>query len=92
VAHAARLLGRAIGDSSRGDSLAAAIDTFLAAPPPVPTSRVAFVVWDNPPIVIGAGSYLDELARLAGASNVFTTWAARRPRCRSRRWRPAIPT
>lgn len=71
VAHAARLLGRAIGDSSRGDSLAAAIDSFLASPPPAPTTRVAFVVWDNPPIVIGAGSYLDELARLAGASNVF---------------------
>lgn len=71
VAHAARLLGRAIGDSGRGDSLAAAIDTFLSLPPPVPTTRVAFVVWDNPPIVIGAGSYLDELARLAGASNVF---------------------
>jgi ABC-type Fe3+-hydroxamate transport system substrate-binding protein len=32
---------------------------------------VAFVVWDNPPIVIGAGSFLDELGRLAGAENVF---------------------
>src|SRR5256885_13202954 len=27
--------------------------------------------WDNPPIVIGAGSYLDRLAALAGARNVF---------------------
>ena len=71
VAHAARLLGRAVGDSARGDSLAGAIDAFLATPPPPATTRVAFVVWDNPPIVIGAGSYLDELARLAGASNVF---------------------
>jgi ABC-type Fe3+-hydroxamate transport system substrate-binding protein len=33
--------------------------------------RVAFVVWDNPPMVIGAGSYLDQLATLAGATNVF---------------------
>jgi len=71
VAHAARLLGRAVGDSARGDSLASAITAFLATPPPPATTRVAFVVWDNPPIVIGAGSYLDELARLAGASNVF---------------------
>ncbi|HEX9393794.1 MAG TPA: helical backbone metal receptor [Gemmatimonadales bacterium] len=71
VAHAARLLGRAVGDSARGDSLAGAIDAFLATPPPPASTRVAFVVWDNPPIVIGAGSYLDELARLAGASNVF---------------------
>ncbi len=71
VAHAARLLGRAVGDSARGDSLASAITALLATPPPPATTRVAFVVWDNPPIVIGAGSYLDELARLAGASNVF---------------------
>ena len=28
-------------------------------------------MWDSPPIVIGAGSYLDQLARLAGATNVF---------------------
>ena len=71
VAHAARLLGRAVGDSARGDSLAAAVDSFLAAPPPPAATRLAFVVWDNPPIVIGTGSYLDELARLAGGSNVF---------------------
>src|SRR2546425_12568338 len=32
---------------------------------------LAFIVWDNPPIVIGAGSYLDRLAALAGARNVF---------------------
>src|SRR5437667_122736 len=46
----------------------------LAAPsqPPAPSTRsLAFVVWDNPPIVIGAGSYLDRLAALAGARNVF---------------------
>jgi iron complex transport system substrate-binding protein len=29
------------------------------------------VVWDNPPIIIGRGSYLDQLAGLAGARNVF---------------------
>ncbi len=33
--------------------------------------ELGFVVWDNPPIVIGAGSYLDRLAALAGARNVF---------------------
>ena len=32
---------------------------------------MAFVVWDNPPIIIGRGSYLDQLATLAGARNVF---------------------
>jgi ABC-type Fe3+-hydroxamate transport system substrate-binding protein len=33
-------------------------------------------VWDNPPIVIGAGSYLDRVAELAGARNVFHDLAA----------------
>src|SRR3989449_7497727 len=33
--------------------------------------RSAFVAWDNPPMVIGAASYLDELARMAGGSNAF---------------------
>src|SRR5437773_11938245 len=44
----------------------------LAAQPlaPGPQSLV-FIVGDNPPIVIGAGSYLDRLATLAGARNVF---------------------
>src|SRR5207249_9935438 len=32
---------------------------------------LAFIVWDNPPIVIGAGSFLDRLAGLAGAHNVY---------------------
>src|SRR5207244_1902096 len=44
----------------------------LASQPAAPSTRsLAFIVWDNPPIVIGAGSYLDRLAALAGARNVF---------------------
>src|SRR5207247_7555881 len=57
--------------AAAGDSLARAIEAFLAAPRPTPHVRVAFVVWDNPPMVIGGGSYLDEVATLAGAQNVF---------------------
>src|SRR5262249_56775844 len=34
-------------------------------------ARTAYSVWDWRPIVIGAGSFLDELARRAGAENVF---------------------
>jgi len=33
--------------------------------------RVVWPVWDTPPMVIGAGSYLDELLTIAGATNVF---------------------
>ncbi len=71
VARAARLLGPVTDRTRAGDSIAGAIERLLAAPPPPPIARVAFVVWDNPPMVIGAGSYLDQLATLAGAANVF---------------------
>jgi ABC-type Fe3+-hydroxamate transport system substrate-binding protein len=71
VARAARLLGPLAGHARAGDSIAAAIERLLNTPPPTPRVRIAFVVWDNPPMVIGAGSYLDQLATLAGAANVF---------------------
>jgi len=68
---AARVLGRLTGRVAAGDSLAAALDSVAHAALPPPVTSLAFVVWDNPPIVIGAGSYLDRLAALAGARNVF---------------------
>jgi len=70
---ATRTLGRLTGLEQRADSLARVMDslasTNLHAPPP--SATVAFVVWDNPPIIIGRGSYLAQLATLAGARNVF---------------------
>ena len=71
IAHAARELGRLTGHQPPGDSIGAAIETLLRAPTPATIARVTFVVWDNPPMVIGGGSYLDQLATLAGARNVF---------------------
>lgn len=68
---AARTLGRLTGRDAQADSLARVMDSVAARPPPSPTTSLAFVVWDNPPIVIGHGSYLDELAAQAGARNVF---------------------
>jgi iron complex transport system substrate-binding protein len=74
LAPAARRLGVLTGRRAAGDSLARAMDSLASQRPepraPSPKSLV-FVVWDNPPIVIGAGSYLDRLAGLAGARNVF---------------------
>jgi iron complex transport system substrate-binding protein len=71
IARAARLLGRLTGRAAAGDSLARVVAHLLAQPPPPARARVAYVVWDTPPVVIGRGSYLDELATLAGAVNVF---------------------
>jgi iron complex transport system substrate-binding protein len=71
LAYSARVLGRVTGREPAGDSVAAAIAQVLAAPAPGLGIRLALIAWDNPPMVIGGGSYLDQLATLAGARNVF---------------------
>ena len=76
VARDARLLATLVGRSPAGDLVAAGIATVASTPAPPPTVRLAFVVWDNPPTVIGAGSFLDQLAELAGGVNVFHDLAA----------------
>src|SRR5438067_4984312 len=68
---AARRLGALTGHSRAADSLARVVDSLASLPPVPSTQSLAFIVWDNPPIVIGAGSYLDRLAALAGARNEF---------------------
>jgi ABC-type Fe3+-hydroxamate transport system substrate-binding protein len=73
---AARTLGRLTGREEQAESLAIALDSLAGRPPPPATTSVAFVVWDNPPIIIGHGSYLDQLASQAGARNVFGDVAA----------------
>jgi ABC-type Fe3+-hydroxamate transport system substrate-binding protein len=73
---AARTLGRLTGREGQAESLAIMLDSLAGRPPPPSTTSLAFVVWDNPPIVIGHGSYLDQLATEAGARNVFGDIAA----------------
>ena len=69
---ATRTLGRLTGLEQRAESLAAAMDSLPRHPPPTSSTSIVFVVWDNPPIIIGTGSYLHQLAALAGARNVFS--------------------
>lgn len=72
--HAARLLARLAGTERRADSLARAFETRLdsaRATHPDTLARVAIIAWDNPPVIIGAGSFLTDLLALAGARNVF---------------------
>ncbi|PYP80507.1 MAG: hypothetical protein DMD25_03440 [Gemmatimonadetes bacterium] len=68
---ATRRLGTLTGRQVPAESLAAAVDRVVSQPPAPSTQSLAFIVSDNPPIVIGAGSYLDRLAALVGARNVF---------------------
>ena len=67
----ARRLGKLAGREAAAESLATEMDRVVSQPPVPSTQSLAFIAWDNPPIVIGAGSYLDRLAALAGARNVF---------------------
>jgi iron complex transport system substrate-binding protein len=71
LARAARTLGRLTGRTAAGDSIAARIDALVARPAPDLRVSLAFIVWDNPLIVIGGESYLDQIATLAGATNAF---------------------
>ncbi|HET7042401.1 MAG TPA: helical backbone metal receptor, partial [Gemmatimonadales bacterium] len=79
VADHARLLGDLTGTRTTADSVAEAFVTNLAAAT-VPISEVAtraerpsilILAAVDPPITIGAGSFLDELVSRAGAVNVF---------------------
>lgn len=73
--HAARLLGRALGDSAAGvavaDSVAATLDAVRRATRDLPRPTVVWPVSGSPPIVIGGGSYMSELLEIAGARNLY---------------------
>jgi iron complex transport system substrate-binding protein len=75
VARGARLLGRLTGATRRADSVArefeVARDSALRVPRPASPPRVLILAWDNPPIIIGARSFLSELVQLSGGENVF---------------------
>ncbi len=70
-----RLLGRLTGRSRSADSLTAAFDTALAAATVSPHEgrrpTVLLLVWEQPPMTIGRGSFLNELVERAGAANLF---------------------
>lgn len=75
LARSARLLGRITGDSGVADSLASFLENDIArlrsTRPQGPEVKVLLLVWDNPPITIGAQSFLSEIVTLAGGRNVF---------------------
>jgi ABC-type Fe3+-hydroxamate transport system substrate-binding protein len=78
-----QVLGRALGAEATAavvsDSVRATLDRVRALTASQPRPRVVWPVWESPVLVIGAGSYLDELLTIAGADNAFHDLAAPSP-------------
>jgi iron complex transport system substrate-binding protein len=75
VNRATQLLGRVTGTMERADSLVLAFEQALSAleesRPRDSIPSALILTWDNPPIIIGSASFLNEIVALAGARNVF---------------------
>ncbi len=74
VARVGHLLGILTGRERQADSMGRALDSALVTGTRHPDStspRILIVAWDQPPIAIGAGSFLSELVERAGGINVF---------------------
>jgi len=74
VPRVSRLLGLLTGHSREADSVIAVFDTALAHATNTPTARrpkVLLLVWEQPPMTIGRGSFLSELIERAGGENLF---------------------
>jgi iron complex transport system substrate-binding protein len=74
-----RILGTLTGRQPGADSVAAAFDTSLAAatrPVKGPRPKILLLVWEQPPMTIGRGSFLHELVERAGGENLFADVAA----------------
>jgi iron complex transport system substrate-binding protein len=70
----AGILGHATGLSSGADSVSAVFDTALANASHTASSgrpKVLLLVWEQPPMTIGQGSFLSELIERAGGRNLF---------------------
>jgi ABC-type Fe3+-hydroxamate transport system substrate-binding protein len=74
VPRISRLLGLLTGHSRGADSVIAVFDTALAHATVTPGARrpkVLLLVWEQPPMTIGRGSFLSELIERAGGENLF---------------------
>jgi ABC-type Fe3+-hydroxamate transport system substrate-binding protein len=74
VERVTKLLGRVTGHQRAADSVVAVFDTALASAtraPPGSRPKVLLLVWEQPPMTIGRGSFLSELVERAGGENLF---------------------
>jgi ABC-type Fe3+-hydroxamate transport system substrate-binding protein len=74
VPRVSRMLGLLTGHSRGADSVIAIFDSALAQatiPPGARRPKVLLLVWEQPPMTIGRGSFLSELIERAGGENLF---------------------
>jgi iron complex transport system substrate-binding protein len=79
VGRVSRLLGRLTGHPRAADSMSGVFDTALASATVSPAGRrpkLLLLVWEQPPMTIGAGSFLHELIERAGGENLFADVSA----------------
>jgi iron complex transport system substrate-binding protein len=70
----AKLFGRLTGHERQADSVSAVFDTALASastPGAGRRPKVLLLVWEQPPMTIGRGSFLNALVERAGGENLF---------------------
>ncbi len=78
VALGAEARARTVSDTVHATLERVRLLTEAARRASAPT-RVVWPVWESPVLVIGAGSYMDELLTIAGATNVFHDMSAPSP-------------
>ena len=74
VPRLAELFGRLLDAGGAADSLVRAFEAELAAatvPAPPDPPSIFLLVWDQPPMTVGSGSYLTELLERAGGRNTY---------------------
>jgi iron complex transport system substrate-binding protein len=78
-----RLLGRIIGDSARGalvaDTVRRTLDSVRALVQGRRRPTVVMPAWDSPLLVIGGGSFMNQLVDIAGGRNIYESSSAPSP-------------
>jgi len=77
------LMGRALGREAAGgmllDSLRASLKATASIARQRSRRRVFYVVYNDPPMTAGPGTFIDQLLNIAGADNVFSDAASKWP-------------
>jgi ABC-type Fe3+-hydroxamate transport system substrate-binding protein len=82
-ARVTRILGTLTGDTAAAratvDSVGATLARTLAQTASLPHPRTFWILWENPLLAVGGGSWLNEMLEVAGAYNVYDSLSAPSP-------------